>query len=132
MKTLTTTALAVASLCLAACSGGVPNPTGARADADSPARADDSVRVVVAVIDSTINPYHEHFHAGSEIYADSAPSSVTPELLEAFGIGPEHVLAPTRTGDFAADFAADQAFFRRHRAWSGGLVQRHQYHCDFF
>ena len=66
--------------------------------------------VVVAVIDSGINPYHDFFHAGSPIYSgDSKPSSVTKPILEAFGIADrkECWLALTRTGDFATDFLAD-------------------------
>jgi hypothetical protein len=67
-------------------------------------------RVVVAVIDDGINPYHEAYYAGGGPYSDgSAPSSVTPEVLAEFGIGPDQVVELTRTGDFASDFAADSA-----------------------
>jgi hypothetical protein len=59
-------------------------------------------RVVVADVDSGVNPYHEAY------FADS-PSSVTPEVLAEFGIGADQVFTLTRTGDLAADFAADQA-----------------------
>ncbi len=65
-------------------------------------------RVVVAVIDSGINPYHAFFHAGSPIYAaGNGPTSVTLDVLEEFGIPPQCVIELTRTGDFEADFAAD-------------------------
>lgn len=70
-------------------------------------------RVTVAVIDSAINPYHEFFNAGGGPYTERPPSSVTPEVLAAFGIDESHVLRLTRTGNFAADYAADQAI------WSG-------------
>ena len=70
-------------------------------------------RVTVAVIDSAMNPYHEFFNAGGGPYTERPPSSVTPEVLAAFGIDESHVLHLTRTGDFAADYAADQAI------WSG-------------
>ncbi len=66
-------------------------------------------RVTVAVIDSGINPYHSFFRAGGEAYAASAPSSVTPEVLAAFGVDESHILRLTRTGDAAADYAADRA-----------------------
>lgn len=68
-------------------------------------------RVVVADIDSGINPYHAYFRAGSPIYPDSAPSAVTPEVLAAFGIDAAHIIDLTRTGDFAADFAIDKPKF---------------------
>ncbi|MES0874991.1 hypothetical protein [Sinimarinibacterium thermocellulolyticum] len=67
-------------------------------------------RVVVAVIDSGINPYHAYFHAGSPIYPQGAPpSAVTRDVLAEFGIPAQCVIELTRTGDFAADFAADVA-----------------------
>ena len=68
-------------------------------------------RVVVAVIDSAPNPYHEFFHAGGPLYGAGAPSSVTPEVLAEFGIDAAHTIHVTRTGDFEADFAADRAQF---------------------
>ena len=109
-------ALAVATLTLSACSGsnnGAAAVVAEGRNGETASVTSGTPRVVVAVIDSTINPYHEHFHAGSALYPDAAPSSVTPALLEAFGIGPNQILKPTRSGDFAADFAADQAFFDR-------------------
>ncbi len=66
-------------------------------------------RTTVAVIDSAINPYHTFFNVGGEAYTTQAPSSVTPEVLAAFGIDEAHILDLTRTGDFAADYAADKA-----------------------
>jgi hypothetical protein len=68
-------------------------------------------RVVVAVIDSPANPYHEAYHAGGSIYGDTKPSSVTPQVLAEFGIDPQHIIRLTRTGDFEKDFARDRAQF---------------------
>ena len=70
-----------------------------------------SPRVVVAVIDSAPNPYHEYFNAGGSLYGANAPSSVTPAVLAEFGIDDSHIIRLTRTGDFAKDFAADKAQF---------------------
>lgn len=79
-------------------------PGAAAAPAKSPAR------VVVADIDSGVNPYHEAYYAGGGPYAGrKGPSSVTPALLKELGIGPSQVLALTRTGSFKDDFAADAA-----------------------
>ena len=64
-------------------------------------------RVVVADIDSGINVYHSFFYAGGEGYKTAAPSSVTPEVLAAFGIDAAHQIELTRTGNFAADYTAD-------------------------
>jgi hypothetical protein len=67
-------------------------------------------RVVVADIDSGINPYHKFYRAGSPIYpAGSPPSAVTPAVLAEFGIDAAHIVNLTVTGNFAADFAADAA-----------------------
>ena len=68
-------------------------------------------RVTIAVIDGATNPYHGFFHEGSEIYPDGAPSAVTPEVLDEFGIGPGQIVSLTRTGDFDEDFAADEEQF---------------------
>ena len=68
-------------------------------------------RVVVAVIDSGLNPYHEYFNAGGPLYKRSRPSSVTPAVLEEFGIDRDHIIRTTRTGDFQSDFAKDKAQF---------------------
>lgn len=68
--------------------------------------------MVVADIDTGINPYHAFYNAGSSIYpAGSPPASVTPELLAELGVDAAHQLTLTRTGDFAADFAADKAIW---------------------
>ncbi|HWH29125.1 MAG TPA: hypothetical protein VNU26_09215, partial [Mycobacteriales bacterium] len=58
-------------------------------------------RVVVGVIDSGVNPYHEAFQVET--------SSVTSEVLAEFGISADQVVTLTRTGDPAADYAADKA-----------------------
>lgn len=68
-------------------------------------------RVVVAVIDSPPNPYHEFFHAGGSLYGAKAPSSVTQDVLAEFGIGEDHIIDITRTGNFTADFAKAKAEF---------------------
>ena len=64
-------------------------------------------RVVVAVIDTGVNPYHEYFHARGPLYKSSRPSSVTPDVLKEFGIGKDQIIKVTRTGNFAADYAKD-------------------------
>jgi hypothetical protein len=75
--------------------------TGVRAETAPPT-------VVVAVIDSAINPYHDFFHARGELYGKRTPSSVTPELLKALHIDQAHQLSLTRTGNFEADYQADK------------------------
>ena len=72
-----------------------------------------AARVVVADLDSAINPYHDAFYAGGLYYPDSAPRAVTQEVLAELGVAPENVVRLTRTGSFAADFAADKAFWDR-------------------
>jgi hypothetical protein len=84
-----------------------------------PPSDEDVPRVVVAVIDTAINPYHEFFHAGSDIYASAAPSAVTASVLEAFGIADQPCFELTRTGSFNADVQADSA------KW--GQVSRNQF-----
>ncbi len=73
-------------------------------------------RAGVSVIDSGINPYHAFYYDGSEIYPEGPPSSVTTEVLDAFGVDAAHILHLTRTGDFAADYAADAAQWAAVRA----------------
>ncbi len=96
-----------------------PGETGGGTDGGAGAGAADIVsdpdrpRVVVSVIDSGINPYHAYYHAGSEIYADTAPSSVTQEILDAFGVAPENVVELSHTGVLADDLVADAAFWDR-------------------
>lgn len=58
-------------------------------------------RVVVAVIDSGINPYHDYFRAGSRLYPGSAPTSVTTNVKAEFGIGPSCEI--TLSDDYQAD-----------------------------
>lgn len=68
-------------------------------------------RVVVAVIDDGINPYHEYFNAGGPLYGKKTPSSVTRAVLKEFGIAKDRIIRLTRTGDFTEDFAKDKAQF---------------------
>jgi len=65
----------------------------------------DRPRVVVADIDSAINPYHDFYY--------QRPSTVTREVLAELGVKPENVVRLTRTGNFAADVAADAGFWGR-------------------
>ena len=104
-------ALASALLALPSLTGGlVP---GASAQLQDPIGGTHTAagppRVVVADIDSGINVYHSEFYAGGVPYKTAAPSSVTPEVLAAFGIDAAHQIELTRTGNFAADYAADKA-----------------------
>jgi hypothetical protein len=92
-----------------ACGGSLPADSDAAAKS-TPCNADPGGgRVVVAVIDSAFNPYHEFFHANSRIYPGCAPSSVTPEVLAAFGIDASRTIDVTRTGNLARDIATDEA-----------------------
>lgn len=87
-----------------------------------PPQFEDQTRVVVAVIDSAINPYHSFYYAGGEGYPNSTPNSVNEDVLKELGVPPENVFELTRTGDIAADIAADQE-----RVWD--KIQRGQrYH----
>ena len=89
---------------------GVVAHNGAAASAPLESTAAGEPRVVVSVIDSAINPYHEFFYAGSDIYPDeAAPGAVDEHVLAAFGIAdlPECQLTLTRTGEFDDDFNAD-------------------------
>jgi hypothetical protein len=70
-------------------------------------------RVIVANIDSAINPYHDFFYQDGPLYGAVSPASVTREVLQTLGVPPENVVTLTRTGDLAADIAADQAFWDR-------------------
>lgn len=70
-------------------------------------------RVVVADLDSGINPYHSFYYGSSDIYPDAHPSSVTQEVLADLGVKPENVVDLTRTGNLKADLAADAAFWSR-------------------
>lgn len=77
------------------------------------ARPKSKARVVVGVIDSGINPYHEYFNAGGTLYGKDKPSAVTPDVLKEFGIGKDQIIKVTRTGNFASDFAKDKAQFEK-------------------
>ena len=68
----------------------------------------EKARVVVAVVDTGFNAYHEYFHAGGTLYKDSAPSSVTPQVLKEFGIDKDHIITVKRTGNFPKDFDKEQ------------------------
>jgi subtilisin family serine protease len=69
-------------------------------------------RVVVAVLDTGINPYHEAFYGGGSLYPDASPRAVTSAVLADFGVDANHILSLTRTGNFAADVAADASQWR--------------------
>ena len=71
---------------------GRPDGKGAAAANASPAR------VVVADVDSGINPYHDFFQRGSA-------SSVTPAVLAEFGIGRSQILDLTSIERVKQDFA---------------------------
>ena len=95
-----------ATACAVAISGSllVGGPAQARAG---------RARVVVAVIDTGINPYHEFFHQDGPVYGFDKPSSVTPAVLRELGVDRDHIVRLTRTGDFGADFAKDSSQFDR-------------------
>lgn len=80
---------------------------------DAEPSATPAARVVVAVLDTSLNPYHEFFYGGSPIYADAAPAGVTPAVLAELGVGPDQQLTLTRSGDLAADLAADATLWSR-------------------
>ena len=105
-KNLSTLSLLLAALIgLAGCAG----PDGSAQAPERQATEAADIRVVVAVVDTSINLYHDFYYAGSPIYADSAPASVTPAVLAELGIPQENHLRLTRSGDFAADVQADAA-----------------------
>ena len=109
------------ALLVSACSGGIPGSREESNPAVLPEVSKDGIalsdqtggkaRVIVADIDSGINVYHAFYYAGGPQYLDKAPSAVTPEVLAELGIGADHILTLTRTGDFAADYAADKAIW---------------------
>lgn len=68
-------------------------------------------RVIVSVIDSAINPYHAFYYTGSDIYADAAPSAVTPAVLQELGVTESNILELTRSGNLQADIEADAAIW---------------------
>ncbi len=75
-----------------------PTPTPVPTTTPTPTPSDEP-QVVVAVIDSAINPYHEFYY--------EEDVRVTESMLEAFGVGAEHRFELTRDGTFAANVAAD-------------------------
>ncbi len=103
-------ALPIVAGVLPSAAAGPDNPKagkGAEASSSAPGKQGASVeetpdsRVVVAVVDSGINHYHDFFQVSE--------SSVTPDVLAEFGIGADQVVALTRTGDPVADYEADKA-----------------------
>ena len=109
----------VVALLLGACGGGGGDESPVATAPKQPTNTTPvstttgSSRVVVAVIDSAINPYHEAFYAGGSLYSGAAPQAVTSAVLNEFGIAGSHILSLTRTGNFAADVAADAAQWRK-------------------
>jgi hypothetical protein len=92
-----------------------PLPPGLdRGGAGDDAATSAAARVVVAAIDSAMNPYHGFFHGDDDgPYVDEAPSAVTAEVLAELGVGPDQILSLTRTGDMEADLAADAEQWER-------------------
>jgi hypothetical protein len=80
-------------------------------DAADVVDGEESPRVVVAVIDDPLNPYHDWFHADGPLYQGDAPSSVTPELLDELGIGDDQIIRLTRGGTWQENYAADEDVF---------------------
>lgn len=79
-------AVAVAIVATAVPSAAAPESAGAGAAA-----------VVVADVDHGINPYHEAYYSGSELYRKQPPNAVTPAVLARFpGV---RSIRLTRTGD---------------------------------
>ena len=118
-----------AALLLAACGGGGDETAVTTASKQTPdntltSTVTSNSRVVVAVIDSAINPYHDALYAGGSLYPGSSPRAVTSDVLAEFGIDAGHILTLTRTGNFAADVAADAAQWskvkRGERYWVRG------------
>ncbi len=107
--------VASALVLLAACDGstGLDSETLAKA---TPCNANaEGARVVVAVIDSAFNPYHEFYHANSPIYPGCSPSSVTPEVLAEIGVPPGNIIELSRTGNIVKDKKADEAAWNKVR-----------------
>ena len=92
--------------------GAIPNPVS----------APDQARVVVAVMDSGINPYHELYYAGSALYPNGHPNAVTLEVLTELGVKAENVVQLTRSGNLAADLEADKAFWDRVQTVAPGTL----------
>jgi hypothetical protein len=109
VRNLGSVAALAASFLLSACgSSTAPVDAAAGAAGLPPCNPGPRARVVVAVIDSAINPYHEYFNAGGTLYPGCTPSSVTPEVLAELGVPAANVLEVTRTGNIARDRKTDQ------------------------
>jgi len=106
----TASLLALLLLLLTAC-----GDDGSRLTTDiaSERAATGPARVVVAVVDTAINPYHDFFYAGSVAYPNVSPTSVSPGVLDELGVDPDDRVSLTRSGDIAADIAADAHFWER-------------------
>lgn len=98
-------ALVLLAALAAACGKGIEPPAMPIAGSSKLS----SARVVVAVIDSGINMYHEFYYAGGPNYQAGPPNAVTQEVLDEFGIAADCILKLTRTGDFARDLSGDEA-----------------------
>lgn len=93
--------------------GLVEHLGAARSQGFPPVSAAGESRVIVGVIDSAINPYHEFYYLGGPNYPHSAPDAVTPAVLAELGVKPENHISLTRSGDIEADIAADRDFWDR-------------------
>lgn len=98
----------LAAWLLAACGDG-----GGPASDGEPSTSAAKARVVVAVVDSALTPYHAFYYAGSPIYPRTGPASVTREVLAELGVAAADRVQLTRSGDLANDVAADAAFWGR-------------------
>jgi hypothetical protein len=78
--------------------GVLPGAAAAPAGGKPPVTSAASPRVVVADVDSGINPYHQFFQRGKG-------SSVTPDVLKEFGIGEGQIIDLTSIDNVAQDFA---------------------------
>lgn len=117
MKRMKWAVVLVAGLLMGACGGAndslVATGQSQTTDVANTTRATGTSRVVVAVIDSAINPYHEAIYAGGSLYSGSSPRAVTSAVLDEFGIDAAHTLSLTRSGNLSADVASDAAQWRK-------------------
>jgi hypothetical protein len=97
--------LSITTFLLAGCGGLLQD------SATAGKQAGNDAFVVVAVIDTAFNPYHEFFYHGpnSPIYEDHAPTSVTPAVLAAVGVTSDRIIEVTRTGNISRDKQTDKA-----------------------
>lgn len=72
------------------------SPEGCFAPAVEEPQFEDQERVVVAVIDSAINPYHSFYYAGGEGYPNSAPTAINEDVLKELGVPEENVFTLSR------------------------------------